>query len=75
MSMFSNLFSSETTRQIEVKFHVEPPWDIGRKVCSNGPGHMTKVAATTIYDKNSSKERIALNRGLGSIIVQIITLG
>ena len=27
---------------------MEPPWDGGTKVCSNGPGHMTKMAATTI---------------------------
>ena len=24
--------------------YVEPPWDGGTKVCSNGPGHMTKMA-------------------------------
>ena len=28
---FSNVFSSETTGPIEVKFHVEPPWDGGTK--------------------------------------------
>ena len=22
---------------------MEPPWDKGKKVCSNGPGHMTKM--------------------------------
>ena len=31
---------------------MEPPWDRGTKVCSNGPGHMTKMAAMPIYDKN-----------------------
>ena len=46
MSTFSNIFSSENTRLIEAKFHVEPPWDGGTEVCSNGPGHMT------IYGKN-----------------------
>ena len=30
---------------MEAKFHVEPPWDGGAHVCSNGPGHMTQVAA------------------------------
>ena len=40
---------------IEAKFHVEPPWDVGTKVCSNGPGHMTKVAAKPIYGKNLKK--------------------
>ena len=44
-SIFLNFFSSITTRPIEAKIHVEPPWDVGTKACSNGPGHMTKVAA------------------------------
>ena len=25
---------------------------MGTKVCSNGPGHITKMAATPIYGKN-----------------------
>ena len=48
MSTFSNI-SSETAGPIEAKFHMEPPWD---EVCSNGPGHMTKMAAMPIYGKN-----------------------
>ena len=55
MSTISNIFSSETTGPIEVKFHMEPPWDGGTKVCSNGPGHMTKMAAMLIYGKNLKK--------------------
>ena len=55
MSTFSNIFSSETTGPIEAKFHVEPPWEGGTKVCSNGPGHMTKMAAMPIYGKNLKK--------------------
>ena len=31
---------------------MDPPWDGGTKVCSDGPGHMTKMAAMTIYGKN-----------------------
>ena len=34
---------------------MEPPWDGGTKVCSNGPGHMTKMAATPTYGKNHKK--------------------
>ena len=30
-------------------------WDRGTKVCSNGPGHMTKMAAMPIYGKNIKK--------------------
>ena len=55
LSKFSNIFSSETTEPIEAKFHVEPPWDGGTKVCSNGPGHMTKMAAMPIYGKDLKK--------------------
>ena len=52
---FSNIFSSEIAWPIKAKFFVEPPWEGGTKVCINGPGHMTKMAATPIYDKNPSK--------------------
>ena len=31
-------------------------WDGGTNVCSNGPDHMTKVAAMPIYDKNIKKK-------------------
>ena len=27
-------------------------WDVGTKLCSNGPGHMTKMATMPIYGKN-----------------------
>ena len=35
-----------------VKFHMELLWDGGTKVSSNGPGHITKMAAMSIYGKN-----------------------
>ena len=50
-----NIHSSETTEPVKVKFHMEPPWDGGTKVCSNGPGHMTKMATILIYGKNIKK--------------------
>ena len=37
---------------IEAKFHMEPPWDSGMKVYSNGLGHMTKMAAMPIYGQH-----------------------
>ena len=52
---FSNVFSSETAWPIKAKFYVEPPWEGGTKVCINGPGHMTKMAAMPIYGKNLKK--------------------
>ena len=45
----------ETTGPIDAKFHMEPPWDGGTNVCSNGPGHMTKMATMPIYGKNIKK--------------------
>ena len=48
----SNAFSFETARPIEAKFHVEPPWDGGMKVNTNGLCHITKMAAMPIYGKN-----------------------
>ena len=54
VSTFLNI-SSETTGPIEAIVHMEPPWDGGTKVCSNGPGHMTKMAAMPIYGKNVRK--------------------
>ena len=52
---FSNVFSSETAWSIKAKFYVEPRWEGGTKVCINGPGHMTKMAAMPIYGKNLKK--------------------
>ena len=49
---FSNIFSSETAWPIKAKFYVEPPWKGGTKVYINGPGHMAKMAAMSIYGKN-----------------------
>ena len=52
---FSNFFSLETFRPIEARFHVEPPWDRGMKVYSNGLCHMTNMAAMPIHGKNLKK--------------------
>ena len=54
VQIFKN-FSSETTGPIEAKFHVEPPWDGGTKIYSNGSGHVTNMAAMPIYSKNLKK--------------------
>ena len=48
----SNVFSSKTAWPIKAKFYVEHPWQGGKKVYINGPGHMTKMAAMPIYGKN-----------------------
>ena len=43
------LLRNRLTNQSQISY--EPPWDGGTKVCSNGPGHMTKMAAMPIYGK------------------------
>ena len=63
LSTFSNIFSSETTGPIEAKIYVEPPWDGRTKLCSNGPGHMTKMAAMPIYGKNFKKSSSSEPKG------------
>ena len=63
LSTFSNIFSSETTGPIKAKFHMEPPLDGGTKVCSNGSGYMTKMAAMPIYGKHL-KQSSSLELGM-----------
>ena len=60
---FSNIFSSETIGLIEAKFHVEPPWDRGTKICSNDPGHITKLATIPLYGKNHKKSSFLEPKG------------
>ena len=58
---FSNFFSLETARQIETKFHVEPPWDGRIKDCLKGSCHMSNMAAMPIYGKNLYKSSLEPN--------------
>ena len=51
-SIFSNSFSLETPLPTEAKLHVEPPWGGVMKFCSNGPDHITKIAAMAMCNKN-----------------------
>ena len=44
---FSKIFS-QTAWPIKAKFHVEPPLEGGTKVCINGQGQVTKMAATPL---------------------------
>ena len=48
LSFTISKISSETARPIKAKLHVEG----GTKVCINGPGHMTKIAAMAIKSNN-----------------------
>ena len=60
--LYLNKFEWETARPIEAKFHVDPQWDWGTKVCSNGLGHMTKMTVMCIYGKNRKKVLLLSNQ-------------
>ena len=61
----SNFFSWKTARPIEAKFHLEPQWDRGTKICSNGLGHMTKMATMSIYSNNMKNSSSLEPKGRG----------
>ena len=50
-STFSNIFLSETTGPIKLKFHMETPLDAGTKVCSNGPVYLALKAPPIICSR------------------------
>ena len=87
-STISNDFFSETTGPIATKFYIQPPDPLGKKICSNGLGHMTNMAAMPICGKNlkksSSPEPLdrwpwnlicSIVYGSTTKVVQIMTLG
>ena len=43
---FSKILFSKTAWPIKAKFHMEPQWDRGMKVCLRGLCHITKMATT-----------------------------
>ena len=48
-SIYQSIIILETTRQIELKFHMMTPYDKLAKFYTNCFCHMTKMAATLIY--------------------------
>ena len=60
---------SEAACPIKAKFHLELQGEGGMKVCLNGSGHMTKMAATPIYGikpkKSSSEPNVIMILKLG----------
>ena len=61
LTLFKHLLS-ETIGPIEAK-HMESPWDGGKKICLNAPGHMSKMAAMSIYGKNLNKSSSPEQKG------------
>ena len=54
-SIYYILVFSQTIGPIELKFHVKTPYDKITKMYSKHLGHLTKMAATSIYGKNHLK--------------------
>ena len=50
-NIFKLLFLKKNTGPFEAKFHRMPPWDVGIKMHSNFPVHMSKMASRSIYGK------------------------
>ena len=53
--MLSNIFCCKAVKPTEAKFRVEFLWAVRMKVCSNGPGYVTKITAMPIHGKKSLK--------------------
>ena len=58
-----NIFSSQTTGPIKVKFHMKHLLDGATKICSTGPGLMTKMADMAIYGNNLKKSSSLAPKG------------
>ena len=54
----------------EFKYHVKAFGSTEKIIYTNGLGHMTKMAATPIYDKNPSK--IFFSRTRGPIAMKLV---
>ena len=52
---YSSIFFFETAWPVKAKFYVKHLYNGGINVYINNQGHMTKMAAMPIYDKNPSK--------------------
>ena len=69
-STYLNIVFSETTWPIEIKIHMTIAYDLLAKIYTNCYGHMTKMATTPIYGKNSlnffsgTKRPLALGLGM-----------
>ena len=54
---------------------METPKNSGTKVCSNGPGHMTKMAAIPIYGKKNFKNLLLKNQKADEVGTWYVALG
>ena len=66
-----NIFSSETTGPVKVKFHMKHLWDRAMKICSTGLGLMTKMADMAIYGKNLLKNLLLWHQKVDNIEINL----
>ena len=71
LEVWVSIVFSETTWPTEIKFHMITPYDWLAKIYTNCYGHMSKMATTTVYGKNSlniffsgTKSSLALGLGM-----------
>ena len=72
---FSKIFFSKTAWPVKAKFHMKPQWDGGTKVCSQGLGHLTKMAAMPIYDRKPFKNLLLQNQRASDLVAWYVALG
>ena len=53
---YINIIFSETSRPIELNFHLKTPYDKLAKFCTNSFDHMTKMADMPLYGKTFLKK-------------------
>ena len=68
-STHQNIVSLETTRPFELKFHMTTPYDRLAKIYTKSTGHMTKMATTPTYGKNSLNVFISGTKGPMALVL------
>ena len=60
-------------RPFEARFIMESPWDVGMNICSNVPGHMTKMSSRPIHGNSNisffgTKRMMTLKLGIHRVL-------
>ena len=74
-STHKNIVSAETTRPIELKFHMKTPYDRLSKMYTNCTGHMTKMATMPIYGKNPLNILFSITKLANALGTWYVALG
>ena len=73
--MLKQLFFSETTKPVGLKFHMKTPYDRLAKIYTNCSGHMTKMATMPIYSKNPLNIFFSGTKGAMDLVYSIEDVG